>query len=225
MTQSENIFDEIAQLLPVESREHFYRKMARLRDLTPNDDMLQIAEAMGFLALLIRQTPVEIAAERAKLDRLCQDTVTAIQIAHDRTVGYQRELDERLLDLPASIAGALNPASVASFLSETLRQHLVQTSLPAIAADIARHTQALSNTAHEFGAISESLSAPERGAPAQIGRALTIMQANLDNAACHIRTLSHALAKDLHRALAIIAAGALFIGFFLGVSYVRWTAH
>jgi hypothetical protein len=33
-----------------------------------------LAEAMGFLALLIRQTPAELAAERIKLDSICQQT-------------------------------------------------------------------------------------------------------------------------------------------------------
>jgi hypothetical protein len=34
--------------------------------------------------------------------------------------------------------------------------------------------------------------------------------------------LSHALAKDLHRALAVVSAGALIVGFFLGVFYFQW---
>ena len=75
----ESIFDRIAKLLPADSREHFYRRMAHLRDLSPEDDMLQIAEAMGFLALITRQIPDEVAAERVKIGALFEDAVAAHQ--------------------------------------------------------------------------------------------------------------------------------------------------
>jgi hypothetical protein len=65
----ETIFDQIAKLLPPDLREHFFRRIAHLRDLSPNDDMLLIAEAMGFLALLIRETPPLINAERLSLSK------------------------------------------------------------------------------------------------------------------------------------------------------------
>jgi hypothetical protein len=45
--EDQSLFDAIAGLLPAELREHFYRRMAYLRNLTPNDELLQIAEAMG----------------------------------------------------------------------------------------------------------------------------------------------------------------------------------
>jgi hypothetical protein len=46
----ENVFDAIAQLLPPEQREYFYQRMMYFRHLRPEDEMLRIAEAMGFLA-------------------------------------------------------------------------------------------------------------------------------------------------------------------------------
>jgi len=47
----ETIFDQIARLLPPDRREHFFRHIAQLRDLNPNDDML-----FGGPALAINST-------------------------------------------------------------------------------------------------------------------------------------------------------------------------
>ena len=38
--QDPSLFDAIAELLPAHLREHFYRRMAHLRQLAPNDDIL-----------------------------------------------------------------------------------------------------------------------------------------------------------------------------------------
>ena len=61
------LFDELAGLVPDERQAEYYRVIAHTRTLSPNDEMLKILEAMGVLALLTRETPTEIAAERKLL--------------------------------------------------------------------------------------------------------------------------------------------------------------
>jgi len=65
-TQAETstLFDELADLVPRERLTEYYRVIAHTRTLSPNDEMLRILEAMGVLALLTRETPAAIAAER-----------------------------------------------------------------------------------------------------------------------------------------------------------------
>ncbi|HUI78900.1 MAG TPA: hypothetical protein VLY24_13325, partial [Bryobacteraceae bacterium] len=70
MVRRETRVDAIAKLLPKDDREHFYRLMAHLHDVQPDDEILQIVEAMGFLGLLIGKAPAEVAAEREKLEKL-----------------------------------------------------------------------------------------------------------------------------------------------------------
>jgi len=48
----------------------YYRVLAHTRKLSPDDEMLRILEAMGILALLTRQTPMEIANERERFQEL-----------------------------------------------------------------------------------------------------------------------------------------------------------
>ena len=52
---------------PEERQAEYYRVIAHTRTLSPNDEMLRILEAMGVLALLTRETPAAIAAERKLL--------------------------------------------------------------------------------------------------------------------------------------------------------------
>jgi hypothetical protein len=184
-----SLFDRIAALLPQDAREDFYRSMAHLQRLGPDDEILHIAEAMGFLSLVIRQTPSEIAEERAKIEAL-------------------------LKDANAELARSLDTDNIAAILSESVRQQFE-------ASGIGSNTQLLRNTAIDFAKALDTFTDPARGALPRLHVALKAMQADLDNAALHIRVLSRSLAADLHRALAIVAVGALLVGFILGVSYVR----
>jgi hypothetical protein len=53
------VFDAIAKLLKPEQRESFYQGMVYFRHLRPEDEMLRVAEAMGFVAVVIREMPHE----------------------------------------------------------------------------------------------------------------------------------------------------------------------
>jgi hypothetical protein len=182
----ETLFDRIAALLPFENRQEFYRRMAHLRNLGPNDEILQLAEAMGYLALITRQAPVEIAAERTKIEELLEKAMAALE-------------------------HSLDAHNIAALLSESLRQQFE-------ASGLAANGQLLRNTANDFSEALDTFLDPARGALARLSGSLARMQADLDNAACHIRALSRSLAQDLHRALAVLAIGALVLGFLLGRS-------
>ena len=63
--------EEVAALLPEESRLGWYRNVSPwLRTLPADDEVAHLAYSMGYLALLTRNTPELIAAERAKLAAL-----------------------------------------------------------------------------------------------------------------------------------------------------------
>src|SRR5947207_12235497 len=69
-TEKQTLCDELAGLVPPERQAEYYRVIAHTRTLSPNDEMLRVLEAMGILALLTRETPAEIAAERKSLRKL-----------------------------------------------------------------------------------------------------------------------------------------------------------
>ena len=125
-----DFIDEIAELLPSEQRALWYRDMAHLRRLPADDELLRLARAMGFLALITRQAPVEIACERQKLAASVHAAVTSIEALRRDTATFHQEIGNRLAKLPNEIAEGVNPISIATILGESLRQQFIQSGLP-----------------------------------------------------------------------------------------------
>src|SRR6202171_3709243 len=68
----EDVFDAIAKLLPPGQREYFFQRMLYFRQLRPEDELLRLVEAIGLLALLIREAPHAVAREREQLAQLLE---------------------------------------------------------------------------------------------------------------------------------------------------------
>jgi hypothetical protein len=79
-SESQTLFDELAGLVPAERLAEYYRVIAHTRTLGPNDEMLRLLEAMGLLALLTRETPAEIAAERKSLQKILESSASQANV-------------------------------------------------------------------------------------------------------------------------------------------------
>jgi len=218
-----SLFDSVADLLPSHLREHFYRRMAHLSQLSPNDDILHIVEAMGFLALIIRDTPSLVAEERQRFDTLLTGSANAIRDTFDAAIAYHQLLDNRLQQLPIDIHAAISPDAIAAHLSEALRQQLVESGLPEWAGQIAIHTAALSTASKNLSSSILQFTDPNTGATQRLNTALSSMQSNLKNAADHVRCLADTLQKELFTSLVVLSLGAATIGFFLGTLYAHYS--
>jgi hypothetical protein len=223
-TAEPSLFDAIAELLPAQQREHFYRRMAHLRQLSPNDEMLQIAEAMGFLALVTRETPSAIAVERHQLETVLDKTVTALQAAHKNAVTYQQQLESRLTKLPQEIAIGINPEAIAAKITEGIRQRWSETGLPVTADAIGTHASTLNTASREFTAALRVFADPQNGAVPKVNQALSNMNADLRNATDHVRAMMGSFGKELWRSITVLCAGAMGIGVVLGMIFERWIA-
>ena len=205
----ETIFDQIAKLLPPDLRDHFFRRIAHLRDLSPNDDMLLIAEAMGFLALLIRETPPLLTAERQALENL-----------HRNIVQSNAQLEDHLLDLPTEIQAAIDTDTIAAKIAESIRQSFIQTELASVAQELHLHVGTITEATRQLAAMAAGLDDSHSGVVARVQHAVTAMLANFGNAAAHIRTVSKDLTSQTRHAVAILCTAALTLGFLLG-----WFLH
>jgi hypothetical protein len=213
----ETIFDHIAKLLPPDLREHFFRRIAHLRDLSPNDDMLLIAEAMGFLALLIRETPPLITAERLSLEKSLREALGNIEALRRNTLQSNTQLEDRLLDLPAEIQAGIDADAIAAKIAESIRQSFIQTELASVAQQVQLHAGTISEATRQLAAtLDESPSGPT----ARAQRAVTTMLADLANAGAHIRALTKDLTSEIRIAVAIFCTAALTLGFLVG-----WFLH
>ena len=216
-----SLFDSVAKLLPVHLREHFYRRMAHLRSLAPNDDLLQIAEAMGFLALVIRETPSLIAEERQRFEAALTTSVDSVRHTNEALVAYRHTIDSRLKQLPDQIQTGLDPETIAAKITEALRQQFAQTGLPAVAQEIAVHASALTSASKQLSCAVLQFSDPNTGASQRLRAALSSMQTDFNNAADHLRTLTCTLRQELFTALVVLCLGAATVGFFLGIVYAH----
>ncbi len=124
-SESKTLFDELAGLVPAERQAEYYRVIAHTRTLSPNDEMLRLLEAMGILALLTRETPAEIAAERKSLRKILESSASQANAVEKRMEEYASRLESRLTRLPKELEAGLDQPRIAKLLGESLRQCFV----------------------------------------------------------------------------------------------------
>jgi hypothetical protein len=118
---SDDLFDAIATLLEPGQREYFYQRMLYFRQLRPDDELLRIVEAIGFLALIIRSAPDAVAIERQRLAQLLATHLATMGATATADQAYRQQLDDRLTRLPAEIAAGISPPAIAEAITESLR--------------------------------------------------------------------------------------------------------
>jgi hypothetical protein len=221
-----DLIDRIANALPEEVRADYYREMRHCRSLPENDEMLRILRAMQFLTLLMQQVPNRIATERENLDGGLREAADAIRQSQESTEAYHRLLDDRLVQLPTTIANGISPDAIAGKVSENLRQQFVQSTIPQTAEALAVIARDMKNTTAEFGRVASELSgsygsaAQQASVPVQniedaVSRAMDAAKRAADNLSW---TFSEAYRWSLHSFCAL----ALVLGMILGMMAERW---
>jgi hypothetical protein len=132
----DDLFEAIAQRLDPSQREYFYQRMLYFRQLRPDDELLRIVEAMGFLALVIRDAPQAVATEREQIAETLASHLASFRELAGATEASHRALEDRLTRLPADIAKGIKPAAIAQAMTESLRQQFVQSGLPTTAKSL-----------------------------------------------------------------------------------------
>lgn len=123
--------EEVAALLPEESRLGWYQNVRPwLRMLPPDDEIAHLAYSMGYLALLTRGTPQLVAAERVKLSGLLQRLTDEMTGAVKTTALYHQNLTEQLNALPAEIVQGLSPTALAAEIVSGVREQFLKCGVP-----------------------------------------------------------------------------------------------
>src|SRR5262245_32512883 len=105
---SADLIDRIANALPEELRADYYRELSHCRNLPENDEMLRILRAMQFLAILIERAPGQVATEREQLAQVLARGIESIQVVHQTSITYQKQLESRIAKLPEEIAKGIS---------------------------------------------------------------------------------------------------------------------
>ena len=222
ITPNESMFDSIAKLLPAERREQFYRRMAHLRNLQPDDEMLQIAEAMGYLALLIREAPTEVSRERVQLSEMLEAALGNMQAIERAAAQYHKSVDARLKTLPSEIARGISPEVIASTIRESLRQRFAETGMEDTAETLNVISERMRRSNAELTASLNEFADPMSGALARLDTAVTVMHSDLQAAAQYVRNISAGLYCEVKHSLFLLNAVWCAAGFVVGILVWHW---
>jgi hypothetical protein len=223
----DDLFDAIAKLLDPSQREYFYQRMLYFRQLRPDDELLRIVEAIGFLALVIREAPHAVAIERAQIAQALASALEAIQAVAASTQAYHRQLEDRVTSLPAAVARGISPSEIAHAITEELRQQFVQSGLPGTANALAVVATQLTQATATLQRGAQQLAA-ETEAADEARRALNDVRTSLVHATDQARGAVAALGRefriDYRQAITLLCGGALLVGAILGFTLQSWRA-
>ena len=216
-SESKTLFDELAGLVPAERLAEYYRVIAHTRTLGPNDEMLRLLEAMGLLALLTRETPAEIAAERKSLQKILESSASQANVVEKRMAGYASHLESRLAQLPKELETGLDPPRIAKLLGESLRQCFQQSGLPDTARALDQSCSEMSSVQTQLVNVLREVAHPDIGVIAKVRSANESLFRSMTARAQQIDDLLGRLEKQVWAIwLPVVASAALALGFFLG---------
>ena len=211
------LFDELAGLVPEARQAEYYRVIAHTRTLSPNDEMLRILEAMGILALLTRETPAAIAAERKLLRTILETSATQASAIERRMEQYTARLESRLTQLPKELETGLDPPRIAKLLSESLRQCFQRSGLPDTGSVLSQSCAELNSVQKQLLNVLREVAHPDIGI---VARTKSVNDSLLRNMAARGQQMDDFLLRLEKQVwavwLPVIASAALALGFFLG---------
>ena len=180
--------------------------------------MLRILEAMGILALLTRHTPKDIADERERFQELLELHRQFSDEAQQKMLGYVRELEARISDLPREIKGGLDPQQIAKILGESLRQHFIQSGISETVKGLQATTAVMTSSQKELTTALHNLSDSHGGVAAQVEYANNRIEHSLERRAETLDALLHEWKSDLLRIwIPLVAGAAMLVGLFGGI--------
>src|SRR5215469_4784727 len=218
-TQAETstLFDELAGLVPEERLTEYYRVIAHTRTLSPNDEMLRVLEAMGVLALLTRETPAAIAAERKELRLILESSASQARGVEKRMEAYTAQLESRLTQLPKELETGLDPPRIAKLLSESLRQCFQRSGLPDTGSALSQSCAELNSVQKQLLNVLREVAHPDIGI---VARTKSVNDSLLRNMAARAQQMDDFFVKLEKQVWAVwlplVASAALTLGFVVG---------
>ena len=166
------LIDCIAKALPADIRENYYREMMYCRSLQENDEILRILRVMQFLTLLMEQVPARVITERQKLEEIFSQAAQSLKVALRSSESFQKQLDERLIQLPKTIATGIQPETIAANINKSLHQQFVASTIPQTAEVLTVIAEQLKEVSTEFGTTASTLGNAYRGAAEEAREAI-----------------------------------------------------
>jgi hypothetical protein len=161
---------------------------------------------------------MEIADERERIQEMLDLHREFSEEAQQKMLGYVHELESRISILPRKIEAGIDPEYIAKLLGESLRQHFLESGLPATARGLQATSVAMASAQKELSAALGALNDPKGGVVAQIESANNLLTQSLEKRENALDALLHKLNTDvLCFWVPLIATAALSVGLFAGM--------
>jgi hypothetical protein len=221
-SENQTLFDELAGLVPAERQAEYYRVIAHTRTLSPNDEMLRILEAMGILALLTRETPAAVAAERKSLQKILENALFKADEVEKRMAAYTSRLESRIAQLPKELETGLDPPRIAKLLGESLRQCFQQSGLQDAARAIDQSCSEVKSVQKQLLSVLREVAHPDIGVIAKVRSANDSLLQSMTTRAQQMDNFLVTLEKQVWAIwLPVVASAALALGFALGTWFAN----
>jgi len=181
---------------------------------------------MQFLTMLMVQVPERVTTEREKFEQLLASALRTLQTTIKSCEGYQKQLHQRLEQLPENIANGISPQAIAAEINESLRQQFVQSTIPETARALAVVATQMNDVTTEFGRTATALGNRYRGAAEEARRAIDNIERTSSDAIATTRHGAQELLRVFHQeyrwSICVLSSLSLVIGIGLGLLFQRW---
>jgi len=222
----DDLIDRIANFVPAEVRAAFYRELRHCRSLPQNDEMLRIIRAMQFLVLIMVKLPEQMAMERERLEQIVSRSEKLLNDVHDFVDEATRQIDQRLAQVSADIAEALNPQAVAAQINENLRQQFIKTTIPETADALSVSAAQIKKATNEFVSAADTISNAYDGAAVDARRVIQELESTSSQAISGNKRqadeLMAVIRQDYRWLLFALPVLCILIGIWLRVGYEHW---
>ncbi len=211
--------DEVAALLPEDLRLGWYRNVKPwISTLPPEDEVAHLAYSMGYLALLIRNTPTLVAAERAKMAPMLQQLSKEAHDSLHTTAAYHHRLEERLDQLPDEIVDGINTAELVATITKEVRNQFLKSGLPEAGRSLREQGERLQRLASEQSEVLVQLRV-SIGATTKTAR--ESLEA-VETASCRAKDSIELWNREMRQVQWLYLGIALFLGLLLGALLSWW---
>jgi hypothetical protein len=164
--------------------------------------------------------------ERERLEQIVSRSERLLNDVHEFVDQATRQIDQRLAQISADIAKALNPQAVAAQINENLRQQFIKTTIPETADALAVNAAQIKKATSEFVSTAHTLGGAYDGAVVEARRAIEDLESTSSQAITgnkrQAEELMAVVRQDYRWLLFALPVLCMLIGIGLSVWYERW---
>jgi hypothetical protein len=191
-----------AHLTDPGDRETYAALISYFHSLPPGDELLRLAQLLGFLSLLGERLPDALSGFLATLQ---EQTQTAGE--------YQAQLEKRLAQLPNEIAAGVDPGAIAKVMSEAFRQQLAAVGLEESARAIGASAAGIKKLSTEMPEYLKPLTAISAELKKVSNASAELRQYNVD--------LVAQVAEERWQWKLVFCVAILCVGFLFGIAFEK----